>query len=254
MSFFSGEQALNFLKDNKGSSFENKFSHLKDGETRVVKVLGAGDLISTPTYSIYRSVNTFTPDPLPKLNKNGYVIDDPDNLTPFDVVSKYYREQSENFGDENSKLAYRYGIKHKFALGFYDLDEKNCIVIDFTKNQAQIVFGAIQANAKRLGNRAFEITKHNKGQIQINPVMPDELTDAQQKAFEEAPKEFDKKLFEDLYFKRDKAGMIEALVQDGVDVEKFGFDKPKEKEEKSNDNPFEESSGNVDLNDDDLPF
>lgn len=251
MSFFSGEQALDFLKDNKGSSFENKFSHLKDGDTRIVKVLGAGDLVSVPTYSIFKSVNTFTPDPLPTLNSNGYVVD---NLTPFDVVSKYYREQSENFGDENSQLAYRYGIKHRFAIGFYDLDEKKCIVIDFSKKQAQTVFGAIQSNAKRLNNRAFEITKRDRGQIQINPILPDELEDAQQKAFEEAPKEFDKELFEDLYFKRDKAGMIEALAQDGVDVEKFGFTKPKLKEEDSSgENPFE-TDAKVEVDDDDLPF
>lgn len=250
MSFFSGEQALDFLKDNNGASFENKFSHLKDGDTRVVKVLGAGDLISVPTYSIFKSVNTFTPDPLPSLNSKGYVVD---NLTPFDVVSKHYREKSENFGDENSQLAYRYGIKHRFAIGFYDLDEKKCIVVDFSKKQAQTVFGAIKSNAKRLGNRAFEITKRDRGQIQINPILPDELEDAQQKAFEEAPEEFDKELFEDLYFKRDKAGMIEALAQDGVDVEKFGFDKPKEKE-KADDNSSEDSTNDVELNEDDLPF
>ena len=80
------------------------------------------------------------------------------------------------------------------------------------------------------------------------------MTDAHQQAFNEAPKEFDKTLFEDLYFVRDEKGMLEALQQAGVDVTKFGYNTPTSAEQNSpqvaEDNPF----ATEDINEDDLPF
>jgi len=48
--------------------------------------------------------------------------------------------------------------------------------------------------------------------------------------------------------------MIEALAQDGVDVEKFGFAKPKLKEEDSSGENLFETDAKVEVDDDDLPF
>ena len=247
----SGLDALELLKEPKANKFENKFSSLKVGQTRTVKVINFGDFEASHAYSIFGVVNTFIPEQAPKLSDRGYPIGD---LTPFDKVWKHYKDQSQEWTDEMAQEASKYAIRPRFAIGFYDLDEKKCIVIDFSKKQAETIIKSIQTNEKRLGNRAFEITKGDRGSIQINPILPDELTDAHQQAFNEAPKEFDKTLFEDLYFVRDEKGMLEALQQAGVDVTKFGYNAPTSAEQPSPQvaeaNPFAAE----DINEDDLPF
>ena len=162
MTIVKGLSALNLLSDDgqESTGFENKFSHLKSGESRIVRVLSLENVVAVPTYSIFKKVNTFKPKDEPELTAKDYPRS---NLTPFDKAWKYHNDLSEKFGDEHSQEAYKYRVKRRFAIGFYDLDEKKCIVIDFSKNQAIEIFDFLTKNEKKLDKKAFEISKTGSG-------------------------------------------------------------------------------------------
>ena len=234
----SGLDALSMLKDEQQGS-QNEFSSLKSGDTRKVKIIDFGDFIGVHTYSIFKVVNTFTPEKMPKLSANGYPVDE---LTPFDKAWKYHKDLSEEFGDHHSTEASKYRLKPRFAFGFYDLDEKKFIVLDFSKKQAQGLIQVIQKQADqgRLGKRAFELSKNGQGTgttVTLTPEPLDDLTPEQAKAFEEAPAEFDKSLFEGLYFVMNEEQQIEALTQAGFDVSLIGLT-PKQGGDTAEESPF----------------
>lgn len=221
---FTGLDALNLLNASEATeSHSNKFSSLKSGDTRTVKIINFGDFIGVQTYSIFKKVNTFVPKNPPTLSAKGFPID---NLTPFDKAWKFYQEQSQKFGDEMAKEASQYRIKPRFAIGFYDLDSKECIVIDFSKQQAKDVISIIQKNEKKLGKKAFELEKTGSGtstKVLLSPLDLEDLTDSQAEAFENAPTEFNKALFENLYFEMSEEKMVEALQDIKFDVTKIGY-------------------------------
>lgn len=238
MNITSGLDALSMLKDEQQGS-QNEFSSLKSGDTRKVKVVDFGDFIGVHTYSIFKVVNTFTPEKLAKLSANGYPVDE---LTPFDKAWKYHKDLSEEFGDHHSTEASKYRLKPRFAFGFYDLDEKKFIVLDFSKKQAQGLIQVIQKQSDqgRLGKRAFELSKNGQGTgttVTLTPEPLDDLTPEQAKAFEEAPEEFDKSLFDGLYYVMNEEQQIEALTQAGFDVSLIGLT-PKQGGDTAEESPF----------------
>lgn len=237
----SGLDALAMLNDEQTGT-QNEFSSLKSGDSRKVRIMAFGDFIGVHTYSIFKVVNTFTPKNLAKLSQSGYPVE---NLTPFDLAWKYHQDKSEEFGDSHSKEAGKYRLKPRFAFGFYDLDEKKFIVLDFSKNQAAGLIKVIQKQHEqgRLGKRAFELSKDGQGTsttVSLTPEPLDDLTPEQAKAFEEAPEEFDKSLFENLYYVMDEEEQIEALTKAGFDVSLIGLT-PKQGGDTAEDNPFEGS-------------
>ena len=238
MNITSGLDALSMLKDEQQGS-QNEFSSLKSGDTRKVKIVDFGDFIGVHTYSIFKVVNTFTPEKLAKLSANGYPVDE---LTPFDKAWKYHKDLSEEFGDHHSTEASKYRLKPRFAFGFYDLDEKKFIVLDFSKKQAQGLIQVIQKQSDqgRLGKRAFELSKNGQGTgttVTLTPEPLDDLTPEQAKAFEEAPAEFDKSLFDGLYYVMNEEQQIEALTQAGFDVSLIGL-APKQGGDTAEESPF----------------
>lgn len=243
MQITSGLDALNMLNDEGQSGQQNEFTNLKSGDVRKVKVISPGDVIGVQTYSIFKQVPTFTPEKLPQLSQRGNPVGD---FTPFDLAYKHHMDQSKDFGDAHSTEAYKYKIKPRFAFGFYDLDEKEFIVIDFSKAQAQVIHKAVstQAERGRLDKRAFELEKSGSGTgttISMTAEPFDDLSDAQAKAFEEAPEEFPKEKFENLYFTRNEDQMKEALQTAGFDLSLIGLEPPKGETETSQaeENPFE---------------
>lgn len=233
----SGLDALNMLNDEGQGGQQNKFTPLNMGDSKTVRVIELSDVLAKYTYSIYKQVPTFAPEKLPKLSDKGNPYGD---YTPFDLAFNYHMDKSKEFGDEASQEAYKYKIKPRFAFGFYDLDEKKFIVIDFSKKQGQSVKAAIEKQKDRLDKRAFELEKDNNGTVHMTPEPVDDLKPSQQKAFEEAPKEFDKSLFENLYFTRDEEQMKEALQTAGFDLSLIGLEPPKGEEEKTQaeENPY----------------
>ena len=231
MTIVKGLSALNLLSDEgqESTSFENKFSHLKSGDSRIVRVLSLEDVVAVPTYSIFKKVNTFKPKDEPELTAKDYPRS---NLTPFDKAWKYHNDLSEKFGDEHSQEAYKYRVKRRFAIGFYDLDEKKCIVIDFSKNQAMEIFDFLTKNEKKLDKKAFELSKTGSGtqtkvSLNILDVDDSDLTEAQIEAFNNAPTEFDDTLFDNLYFELDNDQMVSKLKEIGFDLSLIGIGETK---------------------------
>lgn len=238
MNFGHGLDALKQLqsqeKAREGGSFENKFTSLKSGDSIKVKISSVEDFIVAPTYNAYKLFNTFTPEVPPVLNDRGYPTD---KLTPLDKVSKFYREQSEGFGDEMANKAYQFALKTRIAMGFYSLEEGKPIIIDFTVKQALGLIETIQKNHKKLGTKAFEVSKSGSktdttARLDVLDADETDLTEKELKAFENAPKEFDKSMFENLYFKRDEKSMLQLLHEIGFDVTLIGEEVPVQVEKK----------------------
>src|SRR5690606_41348331 len=95
-----------------------------------------------------------------------------------------------------------------------------------------IFHSAIKKCERRLGKLAFELTKQGtctNTTVSLTPVldMEEDLTDKQRANFDKAPAEFDKALFEGLWYEADEAEQVELLDKAGFDVTLIGYDRPK---------------------------
>lgn len=225
-----GENALNALySSNEGGATKNEFTPFKSGTTYYVKVLGTADIKAEYAYGIFKVTHSFAAKNPSKKTANGFPIED---LTPFDKAYKYHKDLSKEFSDQHGQEASKYRAKQRFAMGFYDLDSGEPIVIDVSKNQAQAIHGAIKKYEKKLGKLAFELSKEGSSTsttVSLTPVldMEEDLTDKQRANFEKAPAEFDKSLFEGLWYEADEAEQIELLDKAGFDVTLIGYERPK---------------------------
>lgn len=239
----SGLDALDILNNEGETGSNNKFTPLKSGDSKIVKVINLGDMVTVPTYSIFKKVNTFVPEKPAQLSAKDYPQKD---FTPFDKAWKYHNDLKEEFGDYHSQRAGDFRVKRRFAMGFYDLDEEEMIVIDFSRNQAKILNDVIYKNQAKLGRKAFELEKSGSGtsttvSLNVLDVEEPDLTEKQIKAFKNAPKEFDSEKYEGLFFVRNEEQMIEALEDADFDVTLIGLEPPKKggNDNNAEDNPFE---------------
>jgi len=221
MTSMTGVDALSALNAEQGQDKRNEFTSFKAGTKLFVKVLGTADVAVTYQYgSFEKGIKSFTAKNPSTKSPTGYPTD---NLTSWDKVAKYYADKSEKFGDENSQKAYQFRPKQRFALGFYDLDKGEEIVIDLSKTQARGVMSTIERYGERLNGMAFELEKSGEGlktQVTLMPVLDLEydLTEKQNENFKKAPESFDHSKFEGLLFESDDADMAKKLVQAGVDL------------------------------------
>lgn len=229
MSNLTGKDALNALNAGTDEGNSNEFSSFKSGTTYIVKVLGTTDLMTFDSYGIYKQVNSFVAKNPSKKSAKGYPVD---NLTPWDKAWKYHKDKSEEFSDKHSQEASKYKPKQRFAMGFFDLDSGEQIVIDVSKKQAQALHGAIMKNEKRLGTFAFELSKEGEGKDTIVSLTPmlDELSDKQQKNFDNAPEEFDTSKFDGILYEMEEDEQVGKLVEAGFDVSLIGLEPPKQDE------------------------
>jgi len=253
-----GQAALDVLNQSDDDG-DKGYTSFKSGTTYVVKVLGTADLITFFNYGIFGEVDSFVPETPSKKSKKGYPVE---NLTPWDLAWKNRKDLSEHYQDEHGTEASKYRAKQRFAMGFYDLDSGEQVVIDVSKNQAQALHGSIKKYEKKLSKLAFELTKEGKRQnttVSLTPLldMDEDLTDKQRKAFDEAPAEFDAALFEGINYEADYDEQVERLVKVGFDVSLIGLeipnkaDKAEPAEDKRDDDEVETIQ---DIEDSDLPF
>lgn len=223
MSRLTGIDALNALKSGGDNNSNNEFSSFKSGTKYIVKVLGTADLMQFDSYGIFKVLNSFVAKNPSKKSANGYPVDD---YTPFDLAWKYHKDLSEEWTDEHSQEAGKYRAKQRFAMGFFDLDSGEEIVIDVSKKQAQALHGAIMKNEKRIDTFAFELAKEGSGTDTVVSLMPmlDDLTGEQQNNFDEAPEGFDTARFDGILFEMDDDEQIEKLVELGFDVSLIGLE------------------------------
>lgn len=219
----SGLDALDALNRDDSAS-NSEFTSFKSGTTFIVKVLGTADLTAFYSYGIFGKINSFVPSNPSKKSAKGYPIED---LTPWDLAWKYHKDKSEEFNDYHGQEAGKYKAKQRFAMGFFDLDSGEPIIVDVSKNQAQAIHGAIKKYEKRLGKLAFELSKTGSGTgttVSLSPVLDfdEDLTDKQKENFAKAPESFDTKLFEGILFEADEDEQIKLLVQAGFDVSLIG--------------------------------
>lgn len=252
--FKIGADAGNFTDEETANTTNNKFTSLGQGQTIYVKVIDPDAKMSYFGYGIYKpSVNTFAAKNPSKKSAKGYAVE---NLTPWDKAWKYHADKSKEFRDDDSQEAYKYMAKKRGSFGFFDLTTGEQIVVDFTKKQAEAVQTSITRNEKRLDRLAFELHKTKSNipsdivvTLEPIPFIDEDLTEEQQKNFENAPKEFDLTLFEGLVYEMDDDEQIETLQRVGFDVSLIGLTKPGK--------GGEEGAGVFDsanISDDDLPF
>lgn len=228
----AGADALDALNASNDGGNKTEFSKFSSGTTYYVKVLGTADLISFYSYGIFKQVNSFVAKNPSKKTANGFPIE---NLTPWDKAYKYHKDLSEDFSDHHGQEAAKYRPKQRFAMGFYDLDSGEPIIIDVSKAQAQAIHGAIKKFEKRLGKLAFELSKQGTSTsttVSLTPVldMDEDLTDKQRANFGKAPESFDMSLFDGLLYEADEAEQVELLSKAGFDVSLIGYSKAEQTE------------------------
>lgn len=249
-----GADALDALNQENDGGAQNEFTPFKSGTEYTVKVLGPADLISFYSYGIFGKMHSFVAEKPSKKTKNGYPIED---LTPWDKAYLYHKEKSEEFSDAHGQEASKYRAKQRFAMGFFDLDSGEQIVIDVSKAQGQAIYATIKKYEKRLDRLAFELSKQGQSTsttVSLSPVidMEEDLTDKQRENFEKAPAEFDSARFEGILFERDEKAQVEALHAVGFDVTKIGYEVPKM--EGNEDGSGEAKPVDTDIDSEELPF
>lgn len=254
--------ALNQSDDNGGNKQE--FASFKSGESYTVKALGTADLITFYSYGIYNVINSFVAENPSKKSAKGFPVE---NLTVWDKAWRHHADQSEQFQDEQSQEAYKYRAKQRFALGFIDLDTGEPIIVDVSRNQAQVLHGAINENADKLGRLSFQLSKQGTGTkttVSLRPYVDvemvdklrkaeidveDDLTAEQRKHFDGAPDKFDMTLFDGLLYEMDEEEQLETLVRAGFDISLIGLDAPKAVAEEGT-----EVFDGADIEESELPF
>lgn len=217
-----GLDALDILnQSDEGSNAE--YAKFSSGTTYKVKVLSTADILAFFNYGIYGKVYSFVAKNPSVKSKKGYPVE---NYTPFDLAWKYHQDKTEEFGDHHSTEASKFKPKQRFAMGFIDLDSGEPIIIDVSKNQAQAIMGSINKNEKKIDKKPFELSKEGKGTSTVVSLMPEDLedlTDKQQKNFENAPEEFDTSLFEGLNYEAEEDEQLLRLQQAGFDITLIGY-------------------------------
>jgi hypothetical protein len=235
----SGDAALAAMNDDgQGGGNDKDFSKFNVGTKYTVKVLGTNDFFAFYSYGIFRKggggVHSFIAKNPSKKSAKGYPVE---NLTPWDKAWKHHADQSEEFGDHHSQEAYKYKPELRYALGFFDLDSGQRIVIDVSKKQAKTLRDAIVEFADDLGETAFKVSKATGGAVALTPVLSTKkLTDEQRENFDNAPSEFKIEDFHGILFEMEDAEQIEKLVGQGFDVSQIGLEAPKQGDKPAEDN------------------
>lgn len=222
----SGDDALNLMSgSNDGGESSKEFSKFNVGTTYKVKVLGMKDFFAFYNYGIYGQINSFVAEKPSKKTDKGFPIED---LTPWDKAFLYHRDKSERFGDEQSEEAYKYKPELRYAMGFFDLEKGERIVIDVSRKQAQTLQEIIVKYGKRLDKAAFEVSKSGGGAVSLMPVfdMEEDLSEKERENFEKAPDEFKIEDFHGILFKATEDEQIENLIAAGFDISLIGLEAP----------------------------
>lgn len=223
--YTTGLDAINALSDLNGETTSNKveFAKLNAGSRYIVRVFSRTDVTMAYAYGNYgKGVNTFVAKEPSIKTLKGWPKE---KLTPWDKAFLYHKEKSSVYNDEHGTAASSYKGKPRFAMGFYDLDSKEFIVVDLTRTQAESVAETIKKYEAKLGKKAFELEKSagSSGIVSLSTLDLEDLTPEQQKAFDEAPAEFDKSLLQGIYYELDEKEQVDALRRVGFDVALIGY-------------------------------
>lgn len=223
-----GADALNALTSEAVSVNNNEFSSFKTGTKYYVKVLGVADIMSFYSYGIYKVVNSFVAKNPSKKSASGFPVE---NLTSWDKAWKYHKDLSKDWTDQHGVEASKYRAKNRFAMGFYNVETGEQIVIDVSKGQAATLHETIKKFEKRLSTTIFELEKSGQGtatKVSLTPLFPDDeaITEKMQANFDKAPEQFDVTKFEGILYEMDDDEMLEKLHEAGFDLSLIGEQLP----------------------------
>lgn len=224
--FLVGEQADAALNEEGGNGKNNaKFSSLKSGTTYTVKVVGTKDYFQFYSYGIFNQVDSFCAENPSKKTAKGFPVD---NLTPWDLAFRYYKDLSQDWTDEYSQEAQKYKPKSRFAMAFFDLTSGEVIAVDLSAKQHAAVKATIEKYAKKVDKMAFELSKTGESTgtvVSLSPIidMDEDITPEQRANFEKAPKEIDMTQFFSAPYLANEKEQIESLIKAGFDVSLIGL-------------------------------
>jgi len=250
-----GTDALDVL-NREDDGDKAKFSSFKSGDVHFIKVLGTSDLIQFFSYGIFGKVNSFVAANPSEKSAKGFPTD---NHTPWDLAFKYHRDKSSDFNDKHGQESGKYKPKQRFAMGFYDLDSGEQIIVDVSRNQAQAIHGTVKKYKIKLGKLAFELTKEGSGTsttVSLTPVLDfdEDLTDKQKENYSKSPGEFDMSLFDGILYEAEEDEQITLLNQAGFDVSLIGLEIPKQAEDGADKAEPADVEPAEDIQDSELPF
>lgn len=221
----TGADAFGALDEGNEETVSNEFTYLKSGNKFIVKVPGFNVIPEYVYGDFNKKIYSFIAENPSKKSAKGYPVE---NLTPFDLAWKHYKDQSEDWQDKMAQEANIYRAERKFTIGFYDLDTGEPIMVEFTRKQANAIKDTVFKYEKRLDQFAFELAKTGSGTntvvtLSLIPVL-DDLTDKQKENFEKLPNYFDASNFENLYYVMSDEEQIETLTRVGFDVKLIGLE------------------------------
>lgn len=124
-------------------------------------------------------------------------------------------ESDEKKAEELRDKAYLLKAKPRYLFGFYNLADGQPIIVDLSKKQAQVIFAATNKFSKKLGTKAFEISKSGSGTATTLTIMPldeEDLNADETKHFEAtAGKSIDDAVYENCLYVKTPAEQLKDL-------------------------------------------
>lgn len=218
MSFITGrgKEAKRALTEEK-KDYSKALVTLKSGNALKVRIPGDDVYVTYGAHSVFKVFYT-TPCVKPAGQPCAYCKAS-EQLYKEAFASK--EAGNEKQYEEKKDQAYQLKAKDRVMFGFFNLEDGEPIVVDFTSKQAKGLITAIEKNAKHLGKFAFELSKHGSSTdttVSLTVILDeDDLSDTEKKNFEaSADKKFDDELFEKVLSLREYTDQVE-------DLKKFGF-------------------------------
>lgn len=204
-------------------SFEQVNSKEKSNKSEnnnIKRIMESGDTIlvrfPSPDSGVYtyQSHNAFVDDDHRILPNACHKINGVDDL--YDKVAEYLVKEANKVWDPENKEPYKvirqksnqFEPKLRALIGGYDVDTGEPLILDLAGKYAKSVIDVIEESKDDLHETPFKIKRSGakaETNYQVLPMRLNKLTDAQKANFENAPGEFDPKLFEGaLYFKSEE--------------------------------------------------
>lgn len=221
------------IKEEERGQKNNVRIHLEPKQSILVRIP------NLETCSSYYMSHSFYDEKNDKNNVLPFACDkerDPKAADPFDKASEYLlaqakvRYDNKEYGEGNPDPDYIFGKSLKASMriqfGFYNLEEGKEFIIELAPKHANPIKEAIEKKADKIGTFAFELTRSGSKSESTYSLTPciDDLTDVQQKNFEECAKPFDTDLYQSSIHYKSETEQLKSLQKIGFDITLIGYD------------------------------
>ena len=123
----------------------------------------------------------------------------------------------------------------RFLVGFFSMETGQPVIVDVTKNQAEVIIGAMKKYKTQAQTFRFELWKTGQKRdtkVGLDPIL-DPMSEKDQKRFDELKgKSFDFDLFEKCLYIKPEEEQLEDLHKFGFDLSKIGKELPNKDDKK----------------------